>query len=162
MSTIDTPTHQQILGPNGTKVVEALQIALPTLIDLALNAKQLHWTLKGSRFKSVHEQLDEVINDVRLHSDEVAERITTLGEPADGRAQVVSSDTKLSTVSPGFLGIDDTVRTMCEALLAAVRVTRAGQAATADIDPITEDLLIGITASLEKHHWMFKSQLEEV
>ena len=156
-----TPTHQQILGDSGIEVVRALQAALPTLIDLALVSKQLHWNLRGSRFKSLHEQLDELIDDVRLHSDEVAERITTLGEPADGRSGTVAGDTSLAELQPGFLGIDETVRLVSDALLAAIGKTREGQSATAEIDPITEDLFISITAALEKHHWMFRSQLAD-
>lgn len=160
MSLTGTPTHEQVLNGDGTKVVAALQAALPTLIDLALDGKQLHWNVRGGRFKSVHEQLDELINDVRMHSDEVAERITTLGVAADGRATMVASDTKLEALSTGFLNIEQVVNLVVQQLIAAVKVCRDGQTITSEIDPVTEDLLIGIIGSLEKHLWMFKSQLE--
>ena len=156
-----TPAHRELLGEDGIKVVEALQASLPTLIDVALVAKQLHWNLRGSRFKSLHEQLDELIDDVRLDSDAVAERITTLGEAADGRSSTVAQDSGLAALQPGFLGIDETVETMCDALVVAIKGLRDGQKKTADIDPVTEDLLIGMAASLEKHLWMFRSQIEE-
>jgi starvation-inducible DNA-binding protein len=37
---------------------EALQGAVVDLIDLSLVAKQVHWTLVGRNFRSVHLQLD--------------------------------------------------------------------------------------------------------
>ncbi|GAA3295161.1 hypothetical protein GCM10020295_21580 [Streptomyces cinereospinus] len=30
--------------------------------------------------------------------------------------------------------------------------------ATGEADPVSQDLLIGITADLEKHHWMFQAE----
>jgi starvation-inducible DNA-binding protein len=31
-------------------------------------------------------------------------------------------------------------------------------AATAEPDPVTQDILIGLTADLEKFHWMFQAE----
>ncbi|WP_276206892.1 Dps family protein, partial [Streptomyces niveiscabiei] len=61
-------------------VGSALQGALVDLIDLSLVAKQVHWNVVGPRFRSVHLQLDEVVDVARLHSDTVAERASALGD----------------------------------------------------------------------------------
>ena len=29
---------------------------------------------------------------------------------------------------------------------------------TAEADPVSQDIFIGITADLEKHHWMFQAE----
>ncbi|WP_309500748.1 Dps family protein, partial [Streptomyces shenzhenensis] len=54
-------------------VAEGLQGALVDLVDLALVAKQIHWNVVGPRFRTVHLQLDEVVDTARAHSDTVAE-----------------------------------------------------------------------------------------
>lgn len=75
--------------------VAALQTNLVDLIDLALQGKQAHWNLAGPHFRSVHLQLDEIIDAARLGSDEVAERMATLGSAPDGRIGAVEEGTRL-------------------------------------------------------------------
>ena len=65
-------SEQQVAGA-------ALQAVLVDLVDLSLVAKQAHWNLVGPRFRSIHLQLDEVVDSSRLFSDTVAERAVTLG-----------------------------------------------------------------------------------
>ena len=47
------------------KVLSSLQEALVDLVDLALQGKQAHWNLYGPHFRSIHLQLDEIIDEVR-------------------------------------------------------------------------------------------------
>ena len=57
-----------------TRTTELLQNNLVNLIDLTLSLKQAHWNVTGANFRSVHLQLDEIIDTVRNASDEIAER----------------------------------------------------------------------------------------
>ena len=52
----------------------------------SLVAKQVHWNVVGPRFRSVHLQLDEVVDTARQHADTVAERASAIGVSPDGRA----------------------------------------------------------------------------
>ncbi|MBL1065423.1 Dps family protein [Streptomyces sp. 7-21] len=141
------------------KVVgEALQGALVDLVDLSLVAKQVHWNVLGPRFRSVHLQLDEVVTTARGHADTVAERAAALGVPPDGRAATVAAFTGIGTVSEGWLRDTDAVRTMVEALGAVIVRMRERLTTVGEVDSVTEDLLIQITAELEKHHWMFQAE----
>ncbi|MCA9152383.1 MAG: DNA starvation/stationary phase protection protein, partial [Planctomycetales bacterium] len=70
--------------------VKQLQSCLYDLIDLALQGKEAHWNVLGPNFRSVHLQLDEIIDSARNASDEVAERIVTLGLSPDGRASQIA------------------------------------------------------------------------
>lgn len=144
--------------PDRKVVAEALQGALVDLVDLSLVAKQLHWNVVGPRFRSVHRQLDEVVTSAREHTDEVAERCSTLGVPPDGRVGTVAADTSLTTVASGWQQDADVVRFMVDCLGTAVHRMRDRCAAVATPDPVTEDLLLGVTADLEEHHWMFQAQ----
>ncbi|MCT7354149.1 DNA starvation/stationary phase protection protein [Streptomyces sp. 15-116A] len=139
-------------------VSESLQGALVDLVDLALVAKQIHWNVVGQRFRSVHLQLDEVVTLARQHSDTVAERAAALGVSPDGRAATVAVGSGIGVTPEGW--VDDTaaVGTMVEALGAVIARMRERVAATEEPDPVSQDILIGITADLEKQHWMFQAE----
>ncbi|QYX82909.1 Dps family protein [Streptomyces akebiae] len=139
-------------------VSEALQGALVDLVDLSLVAKQIHWNVVGPRFRSVHLQLDEVVDTARLHSDTVAERASTLGVPPDGRAGTVAGSSGIGRVPDGWVKDTDAVATLVEALGAVITRMRTRVESTAEADPVSQDIFIGITADLEKHHWMFQAE----
>ncbi|MEU1530590.1 Dps family protein [Streptomyces fagopyri] len=139
-------------------VSEALQGALVDLVDLSLVAKQIHWNVVGPRFRSVHLQLDEVVDTARLHSDTVAERASTLGVPPDGRARTVAADSGIGTTPDGWVKDTDAVGALVAALGAVITRMRARVGSTGEADPVTQDIFIQITADLEKHHWMFQAE----
>ena len=139
-------------------VAEALQGALVDLVDLALVAKQIHWNVVGPRFRSVHLQLDEVVDTARAHSDTVAERASALGVSPDGRAATVASGSGIGTAPGGWVKDSDAVGTLVDALGAVITRMRDRVTSTAEADPVSQDIFIGITADLEKHHWMFQAE----
>ncbi|MET8471105.1 DNA starvation/stationary phase protection protein [Streptomyces sp. NPDC006422] len=139
-------------------VGEALQGALVDLVDLSLVAKQVHWNVVGPRFRSVHLQLDEVVDTARQHSDTVAERASTLGVPPDGRAKTVADTSGVGVAPEGWVKDTDAVGALVEALGAVIARMRERVDATGEADPVSQDIFIGITADLEKHHWMFQAE----
>ncbi|MGW0563937.1 Dps family protein [Streptomyces sp. NPDC003016] len=141
------------------KVVgEALQGALVDLVDLSLVAKQVHWNVVGPRFRSVHLQLDEVVDTARLHSDSVAERASALGVNPDGRSASVARATAIPEVPSGWIKDVDAVRILVGALGVVVGRMRERVGATGEPDPVSQDIIIGLTADLEKHAWMFQAE----
>ncbi|MET7357695.1 DNA starvation/stationary phase protection protein [Streptomyces sp. NPDC005562] len=139
-------------------VSEALQGALVDLVDLSLVAKQIHWNVVGPRFRSVHLQLDEVVDTARQHSDTVAERASTLGVSPDGRAATVAQSSGIGKTPEGWVKDVDAVGALVDALGAVITRMRERVDATGEADPVSQDIFIGITADLEKHHWMFQAE----
>ncbi|MET9844412.1 Dps family protein [Streptomyces ossamyceticus] len=139
-------------------VSEALQGALVDLVDLSLVAKQIHWNVVGPRFRTVHLQLDEVVDTARLHSDTVAERAATLGVSPDGRAATVAGSSGIGKAPDGWVKDTDAVGTLVDALGAVITRMRTRVGSTAEADPVSQDIFIEITADLEKHHWMFQAE----
>ncbi|MCX2967427.1 DNA starvation/stationary phase protection protein [Streptomyces sp. TRM70308] len=141
------------------KVVgEALQGALVDLVDLSLVAKQIHWTVVGSRFRTVHLQLDDVVDTARQYSDTVAERASAVGLAPDGRVGTVAEGSGIRHVVDGWQQDADAVATMTDALGTVVGRMRERMAAVGKADPVTEDIFISLTGELEKHHWMFQAE----
>ncbi|MFE0509994.1 Dps family protein [Streptomyces sp. NPDC058964] len=139
-------------------VAEALQGALVDLLDLSLVAKQVHWNIVGPRFRSIHLQLDEVVDSARAHSDTVAERASTLGVPPDGRAATVAASSGIGSTPSGWIKDTDAVGTLVDALGRVITRMRERVQATAEPDPVSQDIFITVTADLEKHHWMFQAE----
>ncbi|MDQ0751691.1 Dps family protein [Streptomyces afghaniensis] len=139
-------------------VSEALQGALVDLVDLALVAKQIHWNVVGPRFRSVHLQLDEVVDTARKYSDTVAERAAALGISPDGRAATVAVGSGIGVTPEGWVDDTTAVGALVEALGAVIARMRERVEATGEPDPVSQDIFIGITADLEKHHWMFQAE----
>ncbi|MEU3146922.1 MULTISPECIES: Dps family protein [unclassified Streptomyces] len=139
-------------------VSEALQGALVDLVDLSLVSKQIHWNVVGQRFRSVHLQLDEVVTLARTHADTVAERAAALGVSPDGRAATVAVGSGIGVTPEGW--VDDTVAVgaLADALGAVIARMRERVGATGEADPVSQDLLIAVTADLEKQHWMFQAE----
>lgn len=154
MSVVKSP-----LSESDRKVVgDALQGALVDLIDLSLAAKQVHWNVVGPRFRSVHLQLDEVVDTARQHSDTVAERASAVGVNPDGRSRTLAKTTAIDSVPEGWIKDVDAVRALVDALRVVIDRMRERIDATGDADPVSQDILIALTADLEKHAWMFQAE----
>jgi starvation-inducible DNA-binding protein len=138
--------------------VDELQSFLVELTDLALTGKQAHWNLQGPYFLTRHEQLDTVVADARVWSDEVAERIVAIGAPADGRVITVAEATPLAAFPAGFVADDKVVGLIVDRLDTIIERTNERIRALGEIDPVSQDLVIGIQRGLEKHRWMWASQ----
>ncbi len=139
-------------------VVTDLQATLVELIDLSLLGKQAHWNVVGPNFRSIHLQLDEIVDLARLSSDRVAERIATIGAVPDGRAGAVASSSDLPEFPDGHVPVTEAVQRVGSALdtmsgRLKERILRIG-----DKDPVSQDILIGTTDELEKAGWMLRAQ----
>nr|WSW66436.1 DNA starvation/stationary phase protection protein [Streptomyces sp. NBC_00995] len=154
MSVVKSPLSETDLKSVG----EALQGALVDLVDLSLVAKQVHWNVVGPRFRSVHLQLDEVVDTARQHSDTVAERASAVGVNPDGRSGTIAKTTAIDSVPEGWVKDVDAVRTLVDALGVVIGRMRERIEATGDPDPVSQDILIALTADLEKHAWMFQAE----
>ncbi|WP_081240695.1 Dps family protein [Streptomyces viridosporus] len=136
---------------------EALQDTLVDLLGLSLIGKQAHWNVVGPRFRSIHLHLDEVVSVSRAQADTVAERAAALGVSPDGRPETIAKVFSLPAPKEGWLRDSEAVQVLAEALGAAITRLRERIDATEKADPVTQDLLISITAELEKQRWMFEA-----
>jgi starvation-inducible DNA-binding protein len=153
--TVPGLTEQQ-----GAQVAELLQKQLSTYNDLHLTLKHVHWNVVGPSFIGVHEMIDPQVTLVRGYADEVAERIATLGASPQGTPGAILKDRTWDDYSVGR----DTVPAHLAALdlvyTGIIEDTRKGIAATEELDPVSQDILIGHAAELEKFQWFVRAHLE--
>ncbi|WP_331769716.1 DNA starvation/stationary phase protection protein (plasmid) [Embleya sp. NBC_00888] len=134
---------------------EILQASLVDLLDLATTGKQIHWNVYGPGFRSLHLHLDEIVTAARRFADDLAERAATLGTSPDGRAITVAGG-RAALLPGGRITVADALAALAvhyDVLLVGMR--RRIHATT---DPVTQDLLISVTAALEKQHWMLQAE----
>ncbi|MFG2555486.1 Dps family protein [Streptomyces sp. NPDC048581] len=137
---------------------DALQTTLVDLLGLSLIGKQAHWNIVGPRFRSIHLQLDDVVSVARTFADTVAERSAALGVPPDGRPETIAAAYTLPGPKEGWVRDTEVVQLIVDTLETAIGRLRERIEATAEPDPVTQDLLIGITSELEKQRWMFDAE----
>ena len=141
-------------------VVDALQGRLFAYNDLHLTLKHVHWNVVGPTFIAVHEMIDPQVDAVRAFADEVAERIATMGGTPVGTPGALVEARTWNEYSIGketaqaHLGALDLVYT------GLIEDSRKAIEVVGEVDPITEDLLIGHTAQLEQFQWFIRAHLE--
>lgn len=144
----------------GQEVAGLLQKQLSAYNDLHLTLKHVHWNVVGPNFIGVHEMIDPQVDLVRGYADEVAERIATLGGSPKGTPGAIQKDRTWDDYSIGR----DTVQAHLAALDVVydgvISSTREAIEKTEDPDPITNDMLIGQSAELEKFQWFVRAHLE--
>jgi starvation-inducible DNA-binding protein len=139
-------------------VAVELQGALVDLLDLTLIGKHLHWNVEGRHFLALHHELDEHVAAWRELSDDVAERAATIGASPDGQAETIAGATQLEPLPPGHLSDQQVLKAVGDRLAAATMRTRERIDRVAVIDPVTCDLFVEVSATLEKQLWMIRAQ----
>ena len=136
----------------------ALQATLVDLVDLSLIAKQAHWNVVGSNFRSAHLQLDELVNTARQYVDEVAERANAIGVSPNGKAKTVVESSGVPEYPDNWQSVESTVAAIVDILATLIERLRRRIDETDKSDLVTQDLLIEITRALEEAHWMWQAQ----
>ncbi|MGO1407222.1 MAG: DNA starvation/stationary phase protection protein Dps [Brachybacterium sp.] len=145
---------------DSVRLVESLQDRLHAMNDLHLTLKHAHWNVTGPHFIAVHEMLDPQVDLVRGYADELAERIAQLGGSPVGTPGRLVSDRSWSDYSLGKAGTQEHLQALDEVYDGVIASSRKAITLAGELDPITEDMLIGQTAELEKFQWFMRAHLE--
>jgi starvation-inducible DNA-binding protein len=98
------------------------------------------------------------VDSWRELSDDVAERAAALGAAPDGQAETLVGTTKVEPLPRGSLGDGEVVWLIGDRLEQVVARTCEHLARVATLDPVSEDLLIDVAATLQKQLWMLRAQ----
>jgi starvation-inducible DNA-binding protein len=145
---------------DSSRIVAMLQLRLHALNDLHLTLKHIHWNVVGPHFIAVHEMLDPQVDEVRSMTDDLAERISTLGGEPKGTPGALVDERTWNDYSIGraeaieHLGALDLVYT------GVIKDHREAMQATETSDPVTQDMLIEQLRGLELFQWFVRAHLE--
>ena len=141
-------------------IIEILQDRLNAVNDLALTLKHIHWNVVGPQFISVHTMLDPQVDAVRLMADETAERIATLGGSPAGTPGALVAARSWDDYSLGRDGALAHLGALDLVYAGVIEAHRKAIAATEDLDPVTQDMLIAQAGQLEQFQWFVRAHLE--
>lgn len=136
-----------------------LQGVLVDLVDLSLLGKQLHWTVVGPHFRSLHLELDELVDSWRELGDTVAERAVALGVMPDGQSGTVAAASEISPVERGPLEDHVVVRELTHRLAEVSERVRSRLERVGELDLASQDVLVEVVRALEQQQWMLRAQL---
>lgn len=142
------------------QIIGLLEDRLASLIDLSLTLKHIHWNVVGANFIGVHEMLDPQYAAVSEMVDTLAERIATLGGSPKGTPGAVVDARSWDDYDLGRATTAEHLGALDLVYAGVIRDHRNAQEASADLDPVTEDMLIGQIGQLEQFHWFVRAHLE--
>ena len=108
----------------------------------------------------MHELLAPPVELVRGYADEVAERIAQLGASPVGTPGRLVSDRSWSDYNLGKADSQEHLKALDEVYNGVIASNRKAITLAGELDPVTEDLLIGQTAELEKFQWFMRAHFE--
>ena len=138
------------------------QFLSPVVVDLqalAIDGKQAHWHVRGANFIGVHELLDVIVAHAQEYADTAAERIVALGLPVDARIATVAAKTSTPALSEGFQQSDTTIAEVIAGIDATLITVRTAVEELADLDAVSQDVVIEIARGLEKDRWFLFAHL---
>lgn len=144
---------------DGARAVQILQARLVSLLDLGLTLKHVHWNVVGPDFIGVHEMLDPQHALVQSMVDETAERIATLGGSPNGLPGAIVATRQWDDYDLGRAGTAEHLGAMDMVYGGVIEDHRAAVDAI-EFDPISQDMLIGQCAGLEKFNWFIRAHLQ--
>jgi starvation-inducible DNA-binding protein len=137
-----------------------LDTTLATTLDLSLQVKQAHWNIKGAQFFARHELFDKLADRTRAFSDDVAERVSTLGGYARGTARMVAEGSVLPEYDLDAIDGKQHIFALIDRYGKTCALVREqiGQVQKLE-EPATEDLLTGVLRELELDMWFLESHV---
>lgn len=139
---------------------EVLQDLLYNCIDASSMLKKCHWNAQGTMFKPLHDFLGSGYELLDSLTDDIAERMATLDNPADSSSANVAAKSALTALPTKFMQADSILVEMTTRLSTLVDKFKAAISDTED-DPVTSNMLQDMTHKLEKYHWMLRRQNEK-
>lgn len=144
----------------GSRIVAILQERLACYNDLHLTLKHVHWNVVGPHFIGVHEMIDPQVELVREFADEVAERIAALGGSPKGTPGAIIAIRAWEDYPLGRDTVENHLHELDKVYDGVVESHRTAMEDLEELDLVTQDILVGHTAELEKFQWFVRAHLE--
>ena len=149
-----------ISNEDAVRVIDLLQSRLHAHNDLHLTLKHVHWNVVGPHFIAVHEMIDPQVEAVRAMADETAERIATLGGSPKGTPGSIVAERSWDDYSLARATTQQHLGALDMVYNGVISETRTAVGEVEDLDPVTEDMLVGQLGQLELFQWFIRAHLE--
>lgn len=132
--------------------------------DLSVAASivhQTHWYMRGNGFLYLHPKMDEFMDTLNEHLDEISERLITIGGKPFSTLTEFSDNSNLEEKSGSF---DDSMESRLERLVEVYsylsEMAQQGLNVTsADDDDVSNDMFVALKKDVDKTIWMLNAEL---
>ena len=143
------------------RVIDMLNQFLADTLDMASQAKQAHWNVKGPEFYHLHLLFDEIAGEMFEAVDEIAERVTALGGYARGTVRMSAEHSRLGEYPTDAVDSMAHVKALSEKLGTFANEVRRGIDQSAELgDQGTADLLTALVREADKRLWFLEAHLQ--
>lgn len=143
------------------KLIELLNARLADSLDLATQAKQAHWNVKGIHFYQLHLLFDKVAECAEEWVDLVAERATALGGVAMGTARLAAKTSSLPEYNLNAVSGEDHLKALSQNLAKYGNLVRKAIDEAEDMgDKGTSDLFTEIVREADENLYFLESHLD--
>jgi len=154
-------TKNDIAKTVRTRMIDLCNARLADALDLASQAKQAHWNVRGPQFAALHELFDKTAALFVEQADEIAERAAALGGIVEGTLRQAARKSALAEYPSGLVDGKEHVDALSSAIAAFAREARkAITEATKQDDAVTADLFTEIAGAADKQLWFVEAHLQ--
>lgn len=140
------------------EVTTLLQERLADSIDLMMQAKQAHWSVKGPNFIALHELFDKVYIDTGKYVDVIAERIVQLGGIAQGTIRVAAKESSLPEYPLGISSGKKHVAELAHAIAFYGELIRKAIELSSKLkDADTADIFTEVSRGVDSNLWFVEA-----
>jgi starvation-inducible DNA-binding protein len=150
-----------LTSEDAEKVIATLQHRLTSLTDLHLTLKHIHWNVVGPTFISVHEMLDPQVEAVREMTDDIAERIATLGGEPIGTPGFIAKNREWEDYRINRAGTNEHLAALDLVYNGVIGDHRKAIAEFDELDLVSQDMMISQSDKLELFQWFVRAHLED-
>lgn len=155
------PTKNTLPEKIRTQISGLLQGHLSNSLDLATQAKQAHWNVKGPDFISLHELFDKIAESSEEYIDLIAERIVQLGGIAEGTLKAAAQRTQLPDYPLNISAGHDHVNALAHTLATYGEYARKAIALADELsDHDTADIMTQISREVDKYLWFVEAHIQ--
>ncbi len=140
-----------------TDLIDKLNLLLSNTQIFYMNARGLHWNIKGDKFFELHIKFEELYTDLNLKVDEIAERILTLeGTPIHSFSSYIKIATikELTNVDSATKSIEAIITSLSTLIKLEREILSIANKAN---DEGTSSLMSDYIRQQEKTIWMYSA-----
>lgn len=136
------------------QVTDHLNHLVSDFMVLYMKLHNYHWFIEGIHFYALHQKFEEFYNEVTDYLDEIAERIIMIGGKPTGTLRDCLEITNIREAKGNENEKQMIVTLIQDFQLISREIIEGIKLAQDDSDEVTNDILVKIKSSLDKHNWM--------
>ena len=141
-----------------TKAVLNQVVADLYVAHIALH--QVHWYMRGRGFLVWHPKMDEYMDALDGHLDEISERLITLGGKPYSTLTEFLQNSEIEEEEGEFRSVEESLERVLDVYRYLITLfQKALDVTDEEGDDVTNDIFVGAKAELEKTVWMLAAEL---